>query len=109
MNVIEGIVSVKRKEYEEYVTSRCQDYVDQNYCVIAINGESGEIAEFEKKYTLRGNPKGDLTRNDLLLEIGDVLFYLTRLAALNGWSLDDVMEANREKLDGRVERGAVIA
>lgn len=87
-----------RKEYERFVSERCHAYVDLNYCVIALNGEAGEVAEWHKKFNLRGNPGGKLSHQDLLREIGDVLFYLTRLAQVNGWSLSDVMDENQAKL-----------
>lgn len=91
------------EEYEKYVDSRCKPYCDLNYCVIALNGEAGEVAEWYKKAVLRGNTLG-LTDRDLQEEFGDVLFYLTRLAALKGWTLSEVMEVNKFKLDGRVAK-----
>ena len=92
-------------EYETYVESRCQPYCDPAYTVIALNGEAGEVAEWFKKYVLRGNPTGKHTLEDLAGELGDVLFYLTRLANLYGWSLEEIMERNKAKLDNRVAKG----
>jgi NTP pyrophosphatase (non-canonical NTP hydrolase) len=100
---------VTTPEYEAYVTSRCQPYTDIPYCIIALNEEAGEAAGWFKKMVLRGNPTGKLSTDDLKGELGDVLFYLTRLASHYGWSLDDVMEFNRRKLDKRsLDRTAVI-
>lgn len=96
---------MNRKEYEEYVNSRCQTYVTEPYCVIAINEEAGEIAGWYKKYVLRGNVTGDLRLDDLKSELGDLLFYLTQMAKLYGWTINDVMEFNKEKLDDRVTKG----
>lgn len=70
------------------------------YCALALNGEAGEVAEWVKKVELRGRP-GDLTDEDLLLELGDVLWYLTRMAQIKGWTLEDVMRANMAKLAAR--------
>lgn len=92
------------QEYEAHVLQRSKVDLDLNYAVVALNGEAGEVAEWHKKYNLRGNPNGDLSDVDLLLELGDVQFYLTRLAALKGWTLSDVMRANIDKLENR--RGA---
>jgi NTP pyrophosphatase (non-canonical NTP hydrolase) len=92
------------KEYDDYVDSRCKAYVNPSYCVIALNGEAGEVAEWFKKYELRGNPVGDLSTEDLLGELGDVQFYLTRLAHEYGFTLEDVMQYNRAKLDNRVKQ-----
>lgn len=93
-----------KREYEDYVQLRSKDDLDLNYAIIALNEEAGECAGWHKKFNLRGNPTGKLSREDLLSELGDVLFYLTRAAALNGWTLDDVMEKNKEKLDERKGR-----
>lgn len=95
-------------EYEKYVESRCLPYTDAPYCVVAINEEAGEIAGWWKKFILRGNPTGKLTVQDLKGEIGDVLFYLTRLAQHYGWTLEEVMNHNKKKLDERVEKGMKI-
>lgn len=86
-------------EYEKYVKERCLEYVTPEYCVIAINEEAGEIAGWWKKAILRGNPK--YTQDDLIGEMGDVLFYLVAFAAHYGWSLEDIMKFNKEKLDAR--------
>jgi NTP pyrophosphatase (non-canonical NTP hydrolase) len=80
------------------------DYVDHNYCAVAINEEAGEIAGWHKKYHLRGNPTGKLGLDDLKSELGDVLFYLTAMSSLYGWTLEEVMEFNKVKLDDRVAR-----
>jgi len=93
------------KEYEDYVYSRCQSYTDANYCVIALNEEAGEIAGWWKKHQLRGNPTGKLTVTDLKGELGDVLFYLTRLSHHYGWTLEEIMNHNKAKLDDGVEKG----
>jgi len=87
-------------EYEQHVTFHAKPDLDLNYAVIAINGEAGEIAEWYKKVVLRGRPQG-LTDQDLQDELGDVLYYLTRMAMLKGWSLETVMARNKEKLDAR--------
>lgn len=92
-----------KKEYEDYVLKQCKWYVDLNYCVIALNEEAGEVAGWYKKVVLRNNPKG-LTEDDLKGELGDVLFYLTCIARVKGWSLNDIMEFNKAKLDDRVAK-----
>lgn len=92
-------------EYQAWVEARCRPYTDENYCIIALNGEAGEVAEWYKKYKLRENPTGLLSREDLKKELGDVQFYLTRLASLNGWTIEDIMNANKAKIEERIEAG----
>jgi NTP pyrophosphatase (non-canonical NTP hydrolase) len=91
--------------YEKFVEEFANDYVDENYLVVALNEEAGEVAGWYKKFVLRGNPTGKLTREDLLSELGDIQYYLTRLANLNGWSLDEVKQYNMDKLRARVAAG----
>lgn len=96
---------MKKSDYEKWVNKRCKGYTDTNYCIIAINGEAGEVAEWYKKAVLRGNPTGEFTDEHLKLELGDLQFYITRLAHLKGWTLSDIMDANVEKIDQRVADG----
>lgn len=95
-------------DYEDYVESRCQDYVTREYCAIALNEEAGEVAGWFKKFVLRGNPTGKLTLDDLKGELGDCMFYLTAMAHRYGWSVSDVMDYNKAKLDKRVAEGKRI-
>lgn len=89
------------QEFETHVSAKAKEDLDLNYAVIAICGEAGEVAEWYKKAVLRGNKIG-LTDHDLALELGDVLYYLTRAAQLKGWTLSQIMDWNQEKLDARV-------
>lgn len=95
---------MKRSEYEAYVSERSADDLDLNYAVIAINGEAGEVAEWYKKFVLRKNRAQKHTLEDLKTELGDVLFYVTRAAQLNNWTLENLMETNKAKLDDRVAK-----
>ena len=91
------------QEFEQHVAAHAKYDLNDVYCVIAINGEAGEIAEWYKKFILRGNPTGKLKEEDLLGELGDVLYYLTRLVSLHGWSLQQIIDYNKKKLDARVQ------
>ncbi|WEL19255.1 nucleoside triphosphate pyrophosphohydrolase family protein [Candidatus Nanohalococcus occultus] len=72
-----------------------------HYLALGLNGEAGEVAERVKKSIRDGN---DL---DLEKELGDVLWYLARLADELGFDLDDVAETNLDKLFDRKERGKI--
>ncbi len=88
--------------YEQFVKEMAADYVDEAYLVVALNEEAGEVAGWYKKYRLRGNPTGAFSMDDLKGELGDILYYLTRMANLNGWSIADVQQHNMDKLNKRV-------
>lgn len=84
------------------------------YLTVCITGEAGEIAEKVKKwYRDGGERRGfgfELTREcrtRLLLELGDVLYYLSRMAQALGSSLEEVAQKNVEKLASRKARGVL--
>jgi len=67
-------------------------------CTIGMCGEAGEVSELIKKWAFRGK---QFDKTDLMLELGDVLWYLSNLANLHGLSLEDVAQANLVKLEAR--------
>lgn len=78
------------------------------YTALGLNGEAGEVAELIKKM-LRddGGKLSPERRQKLLYELGDVLWYLSQNARLANLTLQDVAEANIEKLTSRRERGKI--
>lgn len=96
------------REYDEFVDSLTYENTrgDLIYPTLGLVGESGEVAEKIKKVLV--NDKGVLTderREYLLKELGDVLWYLSRLSQTLGSSLESVANGNIEKLKSRKERG----
>lgn len=78
------------------------------YGVLGLNGEAGEVAEKFKK--ILRDKGGVLTQEDedeILKEIGDVLWYAAALAAEMGYSLEEVAIRNLNKLNSRKERGVL--
>lgn len=69
---------------------------------IGLCGESGEVAEAVKKHVFHGTA---LDREELLEELGDVLWYLTHLASVLDTSLDDIAAINVAKLRRRYPNG----
>ncbi len=87
-------------EYNEFV--RLNNFVPQTreYLAIAFCGEAGEVANEVKKEMRPGSALHD-RREMILLELGDTLYYLTALAKFYGYTLDQVIAANIEKLSAR--------
>lgn len=71
-----------------------------SYTTLGLNGEAGEVAEKVKKFIR----DGELNRDDLVKELGDVLWYLARLSDDLGVSLNQVAVVNRDKLIDRQNR-----
>ena len=78
------------------------------YPTLGLCGESGEVADKVKK-VLR-DQAGDFDADaidDLRLELGDVLWYVSQLATELNLSLDEIAEANLAKLASRVARDVI--
>jgi NTP pyrophosphatase (non-canonical NTP hydrolase) len=90
-------------EYQEQ-TRTTAIYPDEgavSYIALGLNGEAGELAEKIKKY-IREDDEQYLDEAES--ELGDVLWYLARLADELGVSLGDVAEDNLAKLHDRQQR-----
>ena len=84
------------------------DKANFTYPVFGICGEAGEIAEKVKKIIRDKN--NVLTENDKLeisKELGDVLWYINRMAWSMDRTLEDIANLNLEKLESRQKRGVL--
>ena len=72
--------------------------------VLGLCGESGEIAEKIKKW-LRGDRK--LDKEDIVKELGDLLYYIARTADCFGLKLEKIAILNIVKLKSRKERNKI--
>lgn len=116
--------SMNVKEYNEFVKGM-KVYPEKYaliYPALGLVGEAGEVSEKVKKW-IRGDkdvhylptagykddPLGQRGKDslDLLKEVSDVLWYITSLADDMGYTLQDVINANVEKLSSRKERGVL--
>lgn len=83
------------KHYDPSVDTAVKD-------ALGLAGEVGEVVELIKKDRFQSQP---LDRAELCLELGDVLWYLTNMAAGFGLTLENVANANRDKLRKRYPDG----
>lgn len=74
-----------------------------NYA-LGISGEAGEVANKVKKWRFHGHGFTTM-RNEILDEIGDVLWYAACLCSALGAELEDVATENIEKLQARYPEG----
>lgn len=87
---------VGKDEYVTYILS------------LGLTEEAGEVAGKIKK--LFRNNDGVVTeelRQDIKKELGDVLWYLTKLGHHFGMTLEEIAVANVEKLNSRMQRGTI--
>lgn len=94
------------QEYTQFVVGM-KVYPERHaivYPALGMIGEAGEVSEKVKKW-LRGDR--ELDKEDLIKEIGDVMWYAASLADDLGYTLQDVIEANVAKLTSRKERGVL--
>ena len=71
---------------------------------LGLMGEAGEVAEKIKKMIRDGNR---FTPEDIVKELGDVVFYATALSNYYGYSFNAMLKMNVDKLDSREQRGVI--
>ena len=72
--------------------------------VLGLCGEAGEVADKFKKIIRDQNGKFEMRDEKILKELGDVLWYLVRAGSYFGYSFNEIINANHEKLKSRGER-----
>ena len=70
--------------------------------VMGLCGESGEAIDIVKKWMAQGH---ELDRERLAKELGDIAWYLAEAATALDLSLEDILQANIEKLKKRYPDG----
>jgi|TARA_R110000744_G_scaffold592_3_gene2200 NTP pyrophosphatase (non-canonical NTP hydrolase) len=93
--------------FDEYqVFARSTSVYPQKYKVmypaLGLCGEAGEVAEKVKKSIRDGN-----SLEGVGLELGDVLWYISALADDLGVTLEEVAQANVDKLNSRMIRNKI--
>ena len=70
--------------------------------VMGLCGESGEAIDIVKKHLAQGH---ELDRDALIMELGDIAWYLAETAYALDVSLEDVLNKNIQKLRKRYPDG----
>lgn len=88
-----------------------RDYPDKDQqsleymMVLGLTEEAGEVAGIYKRKIRHFDRDLDrITDDELKKELGDVLWYLTGLCFVRGFTLEEVYDLNKKKLEGRYGR-----
>ena len=72
---------------------------------VGINAEGGEFLEIIKKMVFQGKPWNEDNREHLIIELGDVMWYVAQATMALNISFDEVIETNVNKLKKRYPGG----
>ena len=72
---------------------------------VGINAEGGEFMEIVKKMVFQGKPWNEDNREHLIIELGDVMWYVAQACMALDVSFDDVIAGNVKKLGKRYPEG----
>ena len=108
---VDGVTSDPSKDYQSFVESL--DDLDGEganihrllTAAVGISAEGGEFMEIVKKMVFQGKPWNDHNRKHLVIELGDVMWYVMQACMALDVSLDEVIAGNVEKLKKRYPGG----
>jgi len=108
---VDGVTSHPSKDYQCFIESVSSlDRKGANIerlltAAVGISAEGGEFMEIIKKMVFQGKPWNDDNREHLIIELGDVMWYVMQACAALDVSLEDVVAGNVEKLKKRYPGG----
>jgi len=104
-------MQTKHGNYQEQSRKTYSDIQTDNpivYPTLGLVNEAGEFAgKIKKIFRDKGGEISDEDRQALKGELGDVLWYLTQICTNLDLTLEEVAEANLDKLFSRLERGKI--
>ena len=111
LNFVDGVTSDPSKDYQSFIASlQLLDKQGSNInrlttAAVGISAEGGEFMEIVKKMVFQGKPWNADNREHLIIELGDVLWYVAQACMALDVSFDDVVARNVEKLKKRYPGG----
>ena len=73
---------------------------------VGISAEGGEFTEIVKKMVFQGKPWNEDNREHLIIELGDVMWYVAQACMALDVPFDDVVRGNVKKLEKRYPGGS---
>ena len=108
---VDGVTSDSSKDYQCFIESVSSlDGKGANIhrlltAAVGISAEGGEFMEIVKKVIFQGKPWNEDNHDHLVVELGDVMWYVMQACAALNVSLDDVIKGNVNKLKKRYPGG----
>ena len=108
---VDGATSDPSKNYQSFLESLSTlDGEGSNIhrlltAAVGISAEGGEFMEIVKKMVFQGKPWNHDNREHLVIELGDVMWYVMQACAALNVTLDEVIECNVDKLKKRYPGG----
>jgi NTP pyrophosphatase (non-canonical NTP hydrolase) len=72
---------------------------------VGINAEGGEFLEIIKKMIFQGKPFNEDNKEHMIIELGDLMWYVAQACMALEVSFDEVIERNVKKLEKRYPGG----
>lgn len=108
---VQVMTSAPSKNFDSYV-ERINELNEEgcdvsrlNTAAIGIVAEAGEFAEIVKKILFQGKEYNQDNIDHMIIELGDILWYISQAATALGVRLDDILLANTFKLLKRYPDG----
>jgi NTP pyrophosphatase (non-canonical NTP hydrolase) len=73
---------------------------------VGINAEGGEFLEIIKKMIFQGKPFNEDNRHHMIIELGDIMWYVAQACMALGVTIDEVIAGNVTKLEKRYPGGS---
>ena len=111
LNFVDGVTSDPSKDYKSFIASlELLDKQGSNInrlttAAVGISAEGGEFMEIVKKMVFQGKPWNHDNREHLIIELGDVMWYVMQACKALHVTLDEVIECNVDKLKKRYPGG----
>ena len=109
---VDGVTSGSSKDYQCFIESLSSlDGKGANIerlltAAVGISAEGGEFMEIVKKMVFQGKPWNDDNREHLIIELGDVMWYVAQACMALEVDFDDVIRGNVKKLEKRYPGGS---
>ena len=108
---VDGVTSNPSKDYQSFLESLSTlDGEGSNIhrlltAAVGISAEGGEFMEIVKKMVFQGKPWDEHNRKHLIIELGDVMWYVMQACKALDVSIEEVVAGNVDKLKKRYPGG----